>query len=203
MNVHNWARDPLPVVIKIGICRDPDCEQKGELGLLGSRCRGIKPYPTRSKVHTYLPLRSDNEKKKCNNTNLSEYIGVCHYGNCFAIGNLDMECLLCRSKSVFSTHEDIRYQTMLNPMVAFYASGSRERNLIPIRQVISNLPDVESDSNEDESLSNLSFYTPDVDEVEEENMENLDLFFYNDDGNVETVQELIERGVERPWVRTR
>ena len=100
MNYNAVNFDKLPASINIGICRKVDCVDKGKFGVLNSLCPGNHSYMTRSKIHFFERIETNKEKRKCNRTNHSKFIGCCPTKDCFFVGMIGLICPRCMKEKV-------------------------------------------------------------------------------------------------------
>ena len=142
MNFNAVNFEKLPVSINIGICRKQSCFNNGKFGVLHSSCLGNHSYTTRGNIHFYDKIETNKEKRRCNITNRSVSIVCCDKKECFFVGMKWSTCPRCMDKNKYSPIVDFRFQDTILPLIRFYAKGSDERMVCPLKSLIGPLTEV-------------------------------------------------------------
>ena len=116
---------PMPVSVRIGICRKEGCQHYNKFGPMGAMCIGNHGYFTRHHTHRFETLQSHEEKMRANDANLGQVIGVCNKIQCYSIGYPSATCEFCLDNGLYNKYVNIENQSLLHVFVERYKEDNR------------------------------------------------------------------------------
>ena len=171
----------LSVRVRIGICRDKNCQHYGSFGVRFTNCPGNHCYETRGSRHYYERIETKKEMELYNSTDHSRLIGCCDRIDCFTVGMKGMICSRCYDRKEYRTFKDFTCQNQVEPIIGFYTKGAIDRRIVPMKSLFGPLP--------------LTTYALPESAVVDGNTSGIDMSFYtpstDDDDNIVTTNAVV------------
>ena len=137
---------PYPILVRVGLCRDKNCQKFKSYGPVGSQCPGNSKYTTRRSRHFFQMFRTAKEQLNSNKVNLADDIGICEGVSCYKVGYPAAICMECCKRGDPNHFVAVNVQSYTNVFVKNYTRLSKVKNCTELREVKPLESESESDS---------------------------------------------------------
>ena len=125
----------LPVLLRMGLCRDKDCKIFDSHGPAGCICPGNNKYFTRGSCRKFDVLRTRREQLRSSTVEHSQNIGFCAGNTCFRVGYPGMVCMKCSKDGVYNTFVPIAEQSYTSVYIRHYLADNEDEKCRMLKKV--------------------------------------------------------------------